>query len=101
LSTPAGLATNLWEHLERYHIRERFELTDESGTTEHLILAGPQADAWLTSRCNVPPPAELLHHVREEVFRGDLRAMIDAVAADETLDDAQRASLRGMLLAGG
>jgi len=64
IDAPAGLATNLWEHLERYHIRERFELTDESGTTEHLILAGPQADAWLTARCNVLPPAELLHHVR-------------------------------------
>ena len=44
---------------------------------------------------------DLLHHVREEVFRGDLRAMIHAVAADETLDLDQRSRLRGMLLAGG
>ncbi len=44
---------------------------------------------------------ELLHHVREEVFRGDLRALIDAVADDETLGAEQRASLRGMLVAGG
>lgn len=44
---------------------------------------------------------ELLHHVRTEVFRGDLRAMIDAVAADDSLGEEQRASLRGMILAGG
>ena len=44
---------------------------------------------------------ELLHHVRTEVFRGDLRAMIDAVAADESLDQSQRDSLKGMLVAGG
>ncbi len=64
IDAPAGLATSLWEHLERYHIRERFELTDESGTMSHLILAGPQADAWLAARCSVRPPAEQLHHVR-------------------------------------
>lgn len=44
---------------------------------------------------------ELLHHVRTEVFRGDLRAMLDAVAADESLDQGQRNSLKGMLVAGG
>ncbi len=44
---------------------------------------------------------ELLHHVRTEVFHGDLRAMIDAVAADDSLEPAQRDCLRGMLVAGG
>ena len=63
IDVPAGLATNLWEHLDRYHIRERFELTDESGATGHLILAGPQADAFLATRCSVQPPTERLHHV--------------------------------------
>ena len=64
IDAPEGLATNLLEHLERYHIRERFELTDESGATEHLSLAGPHAEAWLAARCSVLPPAERLHHVR-------------------------------------
>ena len=44
---------------------------------------------------------ELLRHVRTEVFRGDLRAMLDAVAADESLTSGQRDSLKGMLVAGG
>lgn len=44
---------------------------------------------------------ELLRHVRTEVFRGDLRAMIGAVAADESLGQDQRDHLRGMLVAGG
>lgn len=44
---------------------------------------------------------ELLRHVREEVFRGDLKAMIDAVAADESLDQGSRDKLKGMLVAGG
>lgn len=44
---------------------------------------------------------ELLHHVRTEVFRGDLRSMLDAVAADETLNQDQREKLRGLLVAGG
>ena len=64
IDAPEGLAADLQEHLERYHIRERFELTDESGATEHLVIAGPQAEAWLAGKCSVLPPAERLHHVR-------------------------------------
>jgi len=74
IDVPAGLATNLWEHLERYHIRERFELTDESGATGHLLLAGPQADAFLAARCSVRPPTERLHHIRG--FLGGVPAAI-------------------------
>lgn len=44
---------------------------------------------------------ELLHHVRTEVFRGDLRSMLNAVAADETLSTEQRDQVRGLLVAGG
>jgi len=44
---------------------------------------------------------ELLHHVRTEVFRGDLRSMLDAVAADETLSNEQRDKVRGLLVAAG
>lgn len=44
---------------------------------------------------------ELLHHVRTEVFRGDLRSLLDAVAADETLSPEQRDKVRGLLVAAG
>ncbi|MBN8526537.1 MAG: BlaI/MecI/CopY family transcriptional regulator [Planctomycetes bacterium] len=44
---------------------------------------------------------ELLHHVRTEVFRGDLRSMLDAVAADESLSPEQREKVRGLLVAAG
>ena len=63
MDAPAELATTLYDHLEHYHIRERFDLQDESDSFAHLIIAGPQADAWLAARLSVQPPAELLHHV--------------------------------------
>lgn len=44
---------------------------------------------------------QLVRQVREEVFRGDLRALLDAVAADDSLGDSERAKLRGMLVAAG
>lgn len=44
---------------------------------------------------------ELLRHVRTEVFRGDLTSMLTAVAADDTLDEAQRQQVRGMIVAAG
>lgn len=58
----------------------------------HRFAARIQAEAY---RC------ELLRQVRCEFFRGDLRAMIEAVVADETLGAEDRAILRGQLLAGG
>jgi len=44
---------------------------------------------------------ELLRHVRQEIFRNDLRAMLDAAATDESLTTQERDQLRGMMLAGG
>lgn len=44
---------------------------------------------------------ELVHHVRTELFRGDLRALLDAVAADETLNEDERAKVRGLIVAAG
>jgi len=64
IDAPAGLAAALRGHLDRYHIRERLELCDESESHGHLIIAGPHAEAWLAARCSVQPPESLLHHVR-------------------------------------
>jgi predicted transcriptional regulator len=44
---------------------------------------------------------QLMRHLREELFHGDLRAMLDTVAADEALSDGERAQLRGLLIAAG
>lgn len=44
---------------------------------------------------------QLIHHVRCEVFRGDLKSLLQAVASDETLQPEERERLRGLLLAGG
>lgn len=44
---------------------------------------------------------ELLKQVREELFRGDLKALLDAVASDEALSDAERGQIRGVIIAAG
>jgi predicted transcriptional regulator len=44
---------------------------------------------------------ELLRHVRNEVFNGNLRALLDAVAADESLSTDERDRVRGLLVAAG
>ena len=64
LDAPAGLAASLREHLDHYHIRERLELCDASEDRGNLIIAGPQAEAWLAARLSVRPPEALLHHGR-------------------------------------
>ena len=64
IDAPTGLAAGLREHLDRYHIREQFELKNESDAYVHLVIAGPQAEAWLASRCSARPPEALLHHCR-------------------------------------
>ncbi len=64
IDAPTGLAGGLREHLDRYHIRERLELKDESDSFGHIVIAGPQADAWLAARSNVRPPEALLQHGR-------------------------------------
>jgi folate-binding protein YgfZ len=64
IDAPTGLAGGLREHLDRYHIRERLELKDESDSFGHLVIAGPQAEAWLAARSSVRPPEALLQHGR-------------------------------------
>lgn len=64
IDAPAGLAATLREHLDRYHIRERLELCDASEARWNLIIAGPQAEAWLTAHSSVRLPEALLHHGR-------------------------------------
>ena len=64
IDAPAGLAAPLREHLDRYHIRERLELCDASEDRGNLVIAGPQAEAWLAARLSVRPPEALLHHGR-------------------------------------
>ena len=64
VDAPPGIAAGLREHLDRYHIRERLELKDESDSYRHLVIAGPQAEAWLAARCSVQPPESPLQHGR-------------------------------------
>ena len=64
IDAPLGLAASLREHLDRYHIRERLELKDESDAYRHLVIAGPQAEAWLAARSGVQLPEALLQHSR-------------------------------------
>jgi len=44
---------------------------------------------------------ELLHMVRTEVFRGDLRSLLDAVASDSGLTPEQQNQVRGLIVAAG
>jgi len=67
IDAPAGLAVGLREHLEHYHIREQFELTDASDAFTHVVVAGPQSAAWLEARCGAILPTELLGHVRGQL----------------------------------
>jgi folate-binding protein YgfZ len=69
-----GLASGLREHLEHYHIRERVDLVDESDRHACLLLAGPEAEAWLAARCGGPPPAGLFEHARHRL--GDVPAAV-------------------------
>ena len=62
IDAPAGLAAGLREHLDRYHIRERLELKDESESYGHLIIAGPEAESWLAARCGTRLPDARLNH---------------------------------------
>ena len=64
IDAPLGLAAGLREHLDRYHIRERLEVKDESDAYRYLVIAGPQAEAWLATRSSVQPPESLLQHGR-------------------------------------
>ena len=43
----------------------------------------------------------MLRHVRQELFHGDVQAMLAAVAADNSLDSDQADTLRGLVVAAG
>ncbi|MFM9197080.1 MAG: YgfZ/GcvT domain-containing protein, partial [Planctomycetia bacterium] len=62
IDAPAGVGAALHGHLEHYHIRERVELTDESGLHSHLVVAGPRAAEWLAARCGAALPEGMLRH---------------------------------------
>jgi folate-binding protein YgfZ len=74
IDAPVGLAASLREHLDRYHIRERLELHDESESRGNVIIAGPQAEAWLATRFTAGLPDAVLHHRRGHL--GDVPASI-------------------------
>jgi folate-binding protein YgfZ len=62
IDAPPGCGSALREHLEHYHIRERLEIVDESSARGHLVIAGPQATAWLTTVCGPTVPAASYDH---------------------------------------
>lgn len=62
IDAPPGFGAALREHLERYHIRERLEIVDESSAYGQLVLAGPQAPAWLKTACGPTLPVEAYDH---------------------------------------
>lgn len=57
-----GLSAALCGHLERHHIRERLELVNESDAHRFMIIAGPEAEAWLNERFEGRLPEMRLHH---------------------------------------
>jgi folate-binding protein YgfZ len=83
-SVPAASDTpadwSLTAHLDRFHIRERLRLADESAAVAFVLVAGPQAGAWLAGVAEGRLP--------ERAFAHDLAS----------LEDWGRASLRGRLL---
>ncbi len=64
LDAPPGGAVSLAEHLERYHIREPLEITDESAGVASLLMTGPAAAAILESLCGSAAPREPWGHAR-------------------------------------
>jgi len=51
---------SLAAHLERYHIRERLEISDRSDHFAALFLAGPAAGAWIERWASAPLPGEAI-----------------------------------------
>ena len=56
----AGGEWSLAAHLERYHIRERLEISDQSDHFAALFLAGPAAGAWIERGAAATLPAEAI-----------------------------------------
>jgi folate-binding protein YgfZ len=58
-----GLGDLLATHLEHYHIREDFVVTDASTEYGSVLVAGPSAAEWLHSRWSAPLPERPFGHV--------------------------------------
>lgn len=56
------LGSRLVEHLEHYHIREAFELTDVSATRATFLVAGSRAPQWLAEQVAGELPAAVHDH---------------------------------------
>ena len=59
-----GGAVSLAEHLERYHIRERLEIADETAARANIVVTGAAARAALEAIGGVDMPRETWRHVR-------------------------------------
>ena len=54
LETVSGQASFLLAHLDKYHIRERVEVIDRSDNWDALMVAGADAESWLSSMMPSP-----------------------------------------------
>lgn len=59
----AGGEWSLAAHLERYHIRERLEISDRRDHFAALFLAGPAAGAWIEREAAATLPGEAIPSV--------------------------------------
>lgn len=59
-----GADVSLAEHLERYHIREPLEISDETAARANVVVAGSPAAGLLAPLLDRPLPAEPWTHVR-------------------------------------
>jgi len=105
IDAPSGCGPALCAHLEHYHIRERLEIVDGSAALEHLVIAGPQAAAWLAIASGEPVPTAPYDH-RSVVIGGVVARLvrIDWFGPDGFLVSAaaaDRARLAGLLSAHG
>ena len=67
IDAAAGVAAELRDHLEHYHIREHLTLTDASEEHAAVVVAGPGAEAWLAARIEGAVPTGLFDHGRGQV----------------------------------
>jgi len=77
-----GAPVALAEHLERYHIREPIEITDETSAVANLLVAGPAAASILGSLLGAAVPCAPWGHARGTI--ADVPVVVvsaDAVAA--------------------
>jgi len=85
LGLESGRGATLRRHLDRYHIRERLELVDQSGEASTFLIAGPQAASWLQQRFDQPLPTSRYRFVGGQLV--DAAAPGEPVAARLTRAD--------------